>query len=512
MYNRYRFFLLTLVMGFSLAAQGQGPLAQQGQRIACTDDTALDFACTGIDLLAVVTPRELGAAPGISLNDIWGWTDPETGKEYALVGRTDGTAFVDISDPLNPVYVGELPKHADSQTNIWRDVKVYADHAYIVADGAGWHGMQVFDLTQLRTALDFPVTFEETALYEGFGSAHNIVINEETGYAYAVGASGGESCGGGLHMINIQIPDLPRFVGCFTDTGAGRGYSHDAQCVVYHGPDTEHQGKEICIGANESALSIADVTDKRNPRAIARATYPLVAYVHQGWLTEDHRYFLQNDELDELSFGFNTRTLIWDFTDLDDPQLLTEYLGPVAAIDHNLYIRGHYAYLANYTSGLRIVDLSDIEHPQEVGYFDTTPNHSGASFEGAWSSYPFFESGVVVVSSRHEGLFVLQPTVVAGINVAAETVEVPGAFTVAPAYPNPFSTSTTLTVTLPAAQHIVVAVFDLLGRPVAHLYNGFAEAGTARFVLEDDSLPAGSYIARITSSGFTATQLFTRVR
>ena len=133
----------------------------------------------------------------------------------------------------------------------------------MVSDGAGQHGMQIFDLTRLRDVGEDPVKFEEDAHYRSIASAHNIVINEDTGFAYAVGASsGGETGGGGLHMINIQDPLTPIFAGCFQDMSTGSqktGYSHDAQCIIYQGPDAEHQGQEICFGANETALSIADV-------------------------------------------------------------------------------------------------------------------------------------------------------------------------------------------------------------------------------------------------------------
>ncbi|MCH8960934.1 MAG: choice-of-anchor B family protein, partial [Bacteroidetes bacterium] len=273
---------------------------------------------------------------------------------------------------------------------------------------------QVFDLTQLRDVMDAPVTFEETANYDGIFSAHNIVINEDTGFAYAVGSSGGgESCGGGLHMIDIREPTQPTFAGCFADTETGRkgtGYSHDAQCVTYDGPDTEHQGKEICFGANETALSIADVTDKDNPVKLSNASYPNVGYSHQGWLTEDHRYFYMNDELDELQEKVDgTRTLVWDVEDLDDPQLVTEYFSENKSSDHNLYIRGNLMYQSNYLSGLHIFDISDVANPVEVGFFDTMPfGDDSPGFGGSWSNYPFFESGAIVVTSMSEGLFILK--------------------------------------------------------------------------------------------------------
>ena len=389
--------------------------AVTGEEAPCTDGATGPFDCSQVDLVAFVPLASLGADPGTILNDIWGWTDPVTGRDWALVGRSDATAFVDVSDPANPRYAGELPLTEGATENFWRDIKVYADHAFIVADGAGAHGVQIFDLTQLRDASGPPVTFAETARYDGIASAHNIVINEETGMAYAVGSSmGGQTCGGGLHMIDVRTPAEPVFLGCFADATTGRqrtGYSHDAQCVIYRGPDEDYQGREICFGANETALSIADVTDRDNPVAIARGEYPNVAYAHQGWLTEDHRHFFMGDEADEVQGGVDrTRTLIWDVADLDDPLLLKEHFAETGTIDHNQYVRGNRLYQANLMSGLRVLDISDVENPIEIGFFDTVPDDAGLpAFGGAWSNYPFFESGVVVVSSWSEGLFVLRP-------------------------------------------------------------------------------------------------------
>ena len=385
-----------------------------GEEVSCESNAAAGFGCENVDLLSFLSVPDLGGGRGIQLNDIWGWTDPEDGTEYAIVGRMDGTSFVDISDPYNPVYVGNLPKTAGSQTNSWRDMKVYRDHVFIVADGAGEHGMQIFDLRQLRDVQSPPVAFEETAHYDGIHSAHNIVINEDTGFAYTVGnSSGGETCGGGSHMIDIRDPANPTFAGCFAheETGrAGTGYTHDAQCVVYNGPDEQYAGREICFGSNETALSIADVTDKQNPVKISATSYPNVGYAHQGWVTEDHRYFLLDDELDELQgLVENTRTLIWDVSDLEDPQLIKEYMSESKSSDHNLYIKGNLVYQSNYVSGLRVLDITDINNPVEVGYFDTVPgDENNPGFDGSWSNYPFFESGVIVVTSGSEGLFLVR--------------------------------------------------------------------------------------------------------
>ncbi len=368
---------------------------------ACTDGTADIFTCDQVDLLAFLPLSAIGGGSG---NDLWGWKDPVTGTEYALVGRSNGTAFVDMSDPENPVYIGNLPSHTGSSS--WRDIKVHNDHAFVVSDNNGNHGVQVFDLAQLRSVASPPATFSETAHYDGLGSAHNIAINEDTGFAYVIGSN---TCNGGPHMIDVSTPTSPVGVGCFS----ADGYTHDTQCVIYSGPDLEHFGREICFNSNEDTVTIVDVTDKANPVQLSRTGYANDGYTHQGWLTGDHRYFVHDDELDEIFFGHMTRTYTWDVTDLDQPVVAGFTDATSTAIDHNQYIKGDHTYQANYTRGLRILELVDpgTGSLQEVAFFDTHPENDGQDFSGAWSTYPFFESGVVLVSDISRGLFILRPTI-----------------------------------------------------------------------------------------------------
>ena len=388
----------------------KGFAAITGDEVRCEDDAAADFECSNVDIVSFMPTMAIGGSRGSAVNDIWGWSDPDTGREYAIVGRTDGSSFVDVTNPAMPTYLGNLPMTEGANPAIWRDMKVYQNHVFIVADASGPHGMQVYDLTRLRD-LDGsnPGIIEADYIYDKIASAHNIVINEETGFGYSVGSSsGGESCGGGLHMIDLREPKNPTFAGCFADPSTGRrgtGYSHDAQCVTYAGPDSEHAGKEICMGSNETALSIADVSDKDNPEAISMVVYPNVAYAHQGWLSEDHEYFYMNDEGDEpQGLVDGTRTLVWDVRDLDEPVLVTEYIATTTTTDHNLYIKDNLMYQSNYGSGFRIIDITDRANPVEVGFLDTTPNGG----MGSWSNYPYFNSGVIAVTSGGEGLFMLR--------------------------------------------------------------------------------------------------------
>ena len=402
-----------LLMAVAMAAcESAEPVPNGG---ACVDGKAGAFRCKGVDLVSRLESGGFGDLPG-QVTDIWGWTDPGTGTEWALVGHSTGTSFISLKNPEHPVYAGILPLTDGASFSGWRDIKVYEDHAFVVADLAGPHGVQVFDLTELRDASDPPRTFSSTTIYRGIHSAHNVVINEETGFAYAVGGGdGGETCGGGLHMIDIRDPRNPTFAGCFADerTGwDGTGYTHDAMCVVYRGPDLEHRGREVCFGSNESHLSIADVTDKDAPKALAAASYPDVSYAHQAWLDEDHEYLYMNDELDEFSTQEKTRTLVWDVGDLDDPVLAAEFTHDTRAIDHNLYIVGDLMYQSNYAAGLRILNISNRESPVEIAFFETEPDGvatpDGPGLWGSWGNYPFFASGVIAVTSMSNGVLFLK--------------------------------------------------------------------------------------------------------
>ena len=367
----------------------------------CLDGFAGNYPCLGYDLLAQISLREFGSN---SANDNWGWTDPETEKEYVLLGLDDGTAFIDISNPENPIFLGKLP--TASTTSPWRDVKVFKNHAFIVSEAQN-HGLQVFDLTKLRNVKNFEI-FDASAILEDFGNAHNIWINEASSFAYVLGSN---LYAGGPVFIDISDPKNPKILGGYSR----ERYTHDAHVVNYIGPDPEFQGKEIFFGSNSDGgennrIVILDVTDKLNPSKISTVDYSGPGYTHQGFLTNDHRYFFLGDELDELKFGLKTQTRIFDFSSLKEPKLHFKYFSNFDAIDHNGYIVGEHFFLANYSAGLRVIDISEVQNKTifEKGFFDTYPSDNNPKFNGVWSIYPFFESGVIAISDIDSGLFLVK--------------------------------------------------------------------------------------------------------
>jgi choice-of-anchor B domain-containing protein len=382
---------------------------------ACSNGSAGGYPCNNVDLMSFLPLAQMGGSSTILASSLWGWTDPQTGREYALVGLRNKTSFVDITDPTNPIYLGNLPTHTG--TSSWRELKTYGNYAMIVSDNNGNHGIQIFDLTRLRNVTSPPVTFTQDAHYNYAGSIHNIWINQQTGFAYAVGTSSGtQRCSSGVHIVNVQNPLNPTFSACYPATATTGYYTHDIDCMVYNGPDPDYQGREICIASDGKAsnsndtMAILDVTNKNNIVQIARVSYANDGFIHQTDFTEDMRYLVLDDETDETGFGTGRRTHIYNMTNLDSPQYMGYYQRGTA-IDHNQYVKGNYLYQANYTEGLNVYNLNNISSAtlNLEASFDIYPSNNNASFNGAWNVYPYFNSGNVILSGIEQGLFVLRP-------------------------------------------------------------------------------------------------------
>jgi choice-of-anchor B domain-containing protein len=445
----------------------------------CAGGYAGEYPCSNYDLLSNIPVSTLANSSGNPEgSDVWGWTDPETGKEYAIAAMTNSTAFVDITDPINPIFLGRLNSNAGN--NYWRDVKIYGNYAFIVADNVGNHGMQVFDLTRLRD-ITGPETLSPDVVYNDVTSCHNIVINEATAVAYLVGCN---NYSGGPNFIDISDPLNPTSLGGYSLDG----YTHDAQVITYNGPDTEYTGKEILVGSNANKVVILDVTDKSNIIKITEFDYPQIGYTHQGWFTDDQRFFLLGDETDEQNFGINTRTLVFDFQDLDNPTQIDTYYGASSAIDHNGYVQGTDFFMASYRAGMRVLDISNIggtdNQLTEIGYFDTYPQNNGTAFNGAWSVYPYFASGNIIINDIERGLFVVRKSGTLG------SVEVlKNRFSISP---NPTNKSPIIKAT---QNHQIksVSVFNILGRRIFFKQN----INDKEFVLPIEKNLKGVYIVKV---------------
>ena len=457
--------------------------AEELSLVDCTAGMAGPFHCNNVDLKDVVPTAAFGGAHG---SDSWGWT-ADDGTEIAIVTSGYGVGFFRIGEDGTAGYLGTLElSHIENPANsggygiLWHDVKVVNDHAYITAedsdgadDEAAQYGIQIVDLNRVA---DLPasdptggqVTIEQDGFVDEGLAGHNMVGFPERDLIGIVLGEHNE-CGGNLVFYDVaDTPTEPREIGCawpeghldYLDT------PHDAHCVVYQGPDPDYNGAgadrelgtaddtephDICALFNQydGGMILVDTTaltrDRSSNRAefVNRFMYDTLNYAHQGWFTENHRWVIWGDELDESGAlaqavgaagpGLDTHnqmtTTYWvDVSDLDvlstpaipgdtdrNIDLVKKWSNPnTIAIDHNLYPKDNLLYQANYGAGLRVLEFSDeslagepADAFEEVAYFDTYPGPGPSEFYGAWNVYPFFESGNIILSDFQSGLLVL---------------------------------------------------------------------------------------------------------
>lgn len=364
---------------------------------------------SNLTLLSQVPTSQFGGGDG---SDCWGYVSP-SGREYALVGAASGLGVIEITDPTNPQVIAFI----DSANSFWHDVKVIGEYAYHVNESG--NGIQVIDLSNIDNGV---VTKVQDKQQGGHTTTHNIVAHVETGYLYLTGAN---VANGGLVAVDTNAdPADPTFAGSWNNR-----YVHDAQVVIWqHGA---YAGREIAFCFNgEFGVEVIDVTDKGNMTRIGGSSYPALRYCHQGWLSPDQQYLYVNDELDEGNSVSVTTTRVFrvhdpaysgpagDEPSPANPVFVGTFSTGVAAVDHNLYTLGNLIFQANYRSGLRVFDASqDPENPTQVAFFDTYLPDDDARFNGAWSVYPYFPSGNIIVSDIEQGLLVLELDDSVGIRV-----------------------------------------------------------------------------------------------
>lgn len=347
-----------------------------------------EFDASNVSLLGHVALTDFVTAP-TEANEVWGYVSP-SGREYAIIGLECSVGFVEVTDPSNPVVVAEIP----GPCSIWRDMAIFQQRAYAVIDSTG-NGLLVMNLSNIDSGV---VTLEARTKPGNLLTAHNIAINEASGFAYAVSTN----INPGMVVLDLSVPTNPPIAGQWSNANV-----HDVLVVSYtSGP---FAGREIAFAsAIDSGLKIVDVTDKANMFTRSTVLYPNTSIAHQAWLSEDRRFLFLGDEGDETGgLVANTTTYVIDVQDLDAASLVTSFTNGLCTIDHNMMVRGPRLFQANYTSGLRIFDITDVNAVTEIGYFDTHPESNATSFDGAWGVYSALPSGVVLLSDIQRGLFVL---------------------------------------------------------------------------------------------------------
>ncbi len=335
-------------------------------------------------LLNYVPPTGGGYTAGC-----WGWTDTATGREYALLGNRCGTAVVEITQTSAPVERSFIPGPCSS----WREIQVHGHYAYVVTEAGG--GTQIIDLSTLPDSARLVKNFLYSSGGKSNSRGHTVHIRD--GYMYLNGCATWSP--GGILVFDLADPENPSYQGEYA--GA---YIHD--CFVRN--DTIYGAAIYGEG-----IKVIDATDKTSPAELRTINYP-GSGTHNTATTTDGRYVLSTDEI-----GSTPKTLkIWD---LATDSMVAYYAGSATAIVHNVFVKDSLAIMSYYTAGIRVVDISDPAAPLQLGGYDTRPADESSSYTGAWSVYPFFPSGKIVIGDMGGGMFVVD------MNVGAPRA--PGAFT-----------------------------------------------------------------------------------
>ncbi len=354
----------------------------------------ISFPADGVELLSWLTVTDFGVQ-NTSGSTVEGYVSP-SGREYALMGISCGTGFVEVTDPRNPVIVGFVP----GPCSLWRDMRTYQDRAYSVSEGG--EGIQIIDISQIDAGI---VTYVGNTTLPNTHqvSSHTLEVNQQSGYLYRCG--GGSTKG--VKIYDLSTPNAPVHVNTIFTTR----YVHECQVVTY--TDGPYAGLEIAFMYNDTgsgggtpSIGIIDVTDKMNPIQLSNYLYPNGGFCHQGWLSSDQQYVYLDDEFDETQQGIPTTTHVIDVSDLSNPVQIGTFTNGLPSIDHNQYVKGLRLFQSNYRSGLRIWDLTNPTSPTEIAWFDTYPDNDNAQYNSLWDNYPYLPSGIILGSDIEKGLFI----------------------------------------------------------------------------------------------------------
>jgi len=390
-------------------------------------------------------------------SDVWGYTTPE-GEEYAIMGVYEGVAVIRAID-LEVIDIIPGPQ----QNDYWfhRDIKTYGHYAYVTNEMYGTNeGLMILDLQYLPDSVRFVGSYDISPDIR----SHNLSIDVATGFAYI------EESNGWL-ILDLADPENPIDVGIISAPGHDIMVRNDTAYVA------EGWG---------SIFSIWDVTSKAHPQELVSIASPSNGYLHNIWPTEDGNYVLTTEETD------NRTVKIWDISDLNNVNLVAEYLAP-NDLAHNVHVEGDYAFISHYTSGVAVLDIHDPTNPVEVAVYDTYVPNDDPQFAGCWGVYPHTSNGMVFTSNIEGYLNIFQfHDIETDVN---EETALTGEFVLNQNYPNPFNPITTLRYKIPEKQTVSLSIFDLSGRLVETIFDDQLEPGTFKILWNASAHSSGVYFA-----------------
>ena len=423
----------------------------------------------------------------IRYNSVWGWVDSQDNKEYAIIGSTDGTYFIDVTNPASPVVKDYVAGRRDSC--IWREYKTYMNYLYVVSDDGAPNSTQIIDLTPLPDSVH--VVYDTDTLIR---RAHTVFIDGDKMYCGSVFMPnhGGHS---NMGIYSLANPTAPTFLRRLETDYPGNDNVHD----MFVRNDT-------CYASSSySGLFIYKLNTNNTLSQLASFSgyEPGGAYNHSTALTNNGKTVIFADE---VPANKNLKSLdVSDFSNLAIADTFRSYTGTTAT-PHNIFIppnSNSRVVVAYYQDGIQIFDISNPANVTRTGFFDCAPTNCptcpNPNYSGCWGAYIDLPSGIILASDMQDGLFVLDPGSAMGIDpipVTENSVTV---------FPNPFPNDIYINFSLIEGEKVSFTLTDISGKRVMQSQLDLPN-GKTTLTLEGKNLASGAYLLDISSKDVSLTK------
>lgn len=450
---------------------------------------AQTYPSLNMSLLSHIDPEsDYTGYDGRRYSGCWGWFQADKHKEYAIVGTSSQTYFIDVTNPSVPVICDSVKARRVGCT--WREIKNYQNYCYIVSDDSPPNSFQIVDMQYLPDSVH--VVHDGTTYFE---RCHTIFVDNDKLYGGLVTPAGGSTIN--MRVYSLANPAAPALLATLSDFYPAYGTVHDMfvrNDTVY--ASCGNEGFHI-FKFNESNNTFSQIGSYTN--------YIYPGFNHSSWQTDDRKTMVFADE---VPAGLPAKVI--DVSNFSNILLVDTINSHALATPHNPYIVGNdWCWISTYQDGIYLYDISTPANTTIHGYFDTHPQHgvndnfSTSAYRGNWGAYPFLPSKIIIACDMQNGIFILDADNAYKTTVGVkEQRAVSASFSV---YPNPLMDQLNIIVANQINKPLQITVTDVLGKTL------ISEAFQPNSVLYKTAfnvagLSNGCYFVSIKGNNFQETQ------
>jgi choice-of-anchor B domain-containing protein len=409
--------------------------------------TAQIYPNLNVTLLSQLDPeKDNTGSDNRKYSGCWGWYQSSKNKEYAIVGTSSKTYFIDVTNPNAPVISDSVKSAKNGCT--WREMKTYQNYCYIVSDDAPPNSFQIVDMQYLPDSVH--VVYDGTSYFE---RAHTVFVDKDKLYCGGVTPLVGST--ESMHVYSLATPSVPVLVRKLSQDVPGIGYVHD----MYVNNDT------VFASCGGQGLFIIKLLSTNTFSLLSSfGSYPYSGYNHSSWLTTNKKTMVFADE---VPTGLPAKVI--DVSNLASITLVDTIRSHVGATAHNPYVIGNrWCWMSTYQDGIYLYDLTNPSNTTVHGFFDTHPQHgvndnfSTNAYRGNWGAYPYLPSKIIIACDMQNGIFILDGDNTYKNSVVGMT-EIDGFKSSMSIYPNPSKDYVTLYIANQFNEDISYYLSDIYG-------------------------------------------------